>query len=183
MKKSNKTKGFTLLELLLVVGIAAILIVAGITTYNLVTRGNQVNEAVRLVNTLVDQTRRLYSSQNTYGAASNNIEVALYNAGSVPSRYLGGAGVITSPFSSAATAVAVTGHATAGQFTVSMAMPPNLVPEVVGAFNPAQSADIVSVAYCGATAVTGNIDPATVATACGSSTTIPTTANMTVVFR
>ncbi len=181
MIKNNK--GFTLLELLLVVGIAAILIVAGITTYNLVTRGNQVNEAVRLVNTLADQTRRLYSSQSTYGTSATNIEAALYNAGSVPSRYISAtAGVITSPFSSAATAVAVTGDATAGQFNVSMAMPPNLVPEVVSTFNPAQSSDIVSVTYCGST-TTANVDPATVATTCGSATTIPTSANFNVKFR
>lgn len=181
MKKTNN-KGFTLLELLLVVGIAAILIVAGITTYNLVTRGNQVNEAVRLVNTLADQTRRLYSSQNTYGTATTNIEAALYNAGAVPSRYISStAGVITSPFSSAATAVAVTGDATPGQFNIALAMPPNLVPEVISAFNPAQSSEIVSVTYCGTTGTT--IDPAAVATACGSSTTIPTAANFNVEFR
>lgn len=179
----QQSRGFTLLELLLVVGIAAILIVAGITTYNLVTRGNQVNEAVRLVNTLADQTRRLYSSQSSYGTASTNIEAALYNAGSVPSRYIGGAaGVITSPFSSTATAVAVTGDATAGQFNVSMAMPPNLVAEVVSTFNPAQSSEIVSVTYCG-TSTSANVDPAAVSTACGSSTTIPTTANFNVEFR
>lgn len=183
MKKS-KQKGFTLLELLLVVGIAAILIVAGITTYNLVNKSNQINETTRLVNTILDQTRRLFGSSNNYGTA--DIEAALYNSGSVPPRYKAGAGVITTPFDQNALAVAVTGATQ--NFTIALRVPPAYAPELAQNFNPGTSSDIISLAVCGATTITQAnaataMSAATLSTSCGSTTTLPAAANFTITAR
>ncbi len=45
----NRESGFTLLELLLVIGVAALLLIGGIATYRLVSEGNRATEAVRLM--------------------------------------------------------------------------------------------------------------------------------------
>ena len=188
MKTSKRQRGFTLLELLLVVGIAAILIIAGITTYSLVNKSNSVNEATRLVNILLDQTRRMYAGQSTYGASGADLEAALYNSGSVPAKFRSGtAGTITSPFSSAAEAVAVAAAATSGEFTVSLVIPPAYGPEMANNFDPRQSTEITQITVCGtnitdSSAATAGT-PAAFSTACGSSTTVPGTANFVVQSR
>ncbi len=174
MKKS-KQQGFTLLELLLVVGIAAILIVAGITTYNLVNKSNQINEATRLVNTLMDQTRRMSSGTGTYVGA---LEDALWNTGSVPARYRGATVAIgiTSPFDQTAAAVAVVPAGGGANFQLTMQIPPAYGAELAQNFNPAQSNDLVSVQVCGGAALTaatvnGNpalMSAATISTRCGN---------------
>lgn len=150
MKTSQR--GFTLLELLLVVGIAAILIIAGITTYSLVNKSNSINETTRLVNILMDQTRRMYAGQASYGVNGTDLEPALYNSGSVPAKFISQtANVIMSPFSSAAIAVAVASSETAeaGTFTVSLAVPPAYAPEMASNFDPRQSSEITSLTVCG----------------------------------
>lgn len=180
--------GFTLLELLLVVGIAAILIIAGITTYSLVNKSNSVNEATRLVNVLLDQTRRMYAGQSTYGASGASLEAALYNSGSVPAKFrTATAGEIGSPFSSAAVAVAVAAAATAGEFTVSLTIPPAYGPELANNFDPRQSTEITQITVCGVNVTDASAatvgTPATYSTACGSSTVVPGAANFIVQSR
>lgn len=181
ISKQAKKQGFSLLELLLVVGIAAILIVAGITTYNLVNKGNQINAATSLVNTIMDQTRRLYGGQNTYGAAS--IETALFNSGSVPARYKSAtAGQIATPFADSAIAIAITGATQ--NFVVALAVPPAYAPELAVNFNPAQSTDIIGLNVCGTAITPANaataLNAATLSGQCGASTTIPAAANLTI---
>ena len=172
--KQQQQKGFTLLELLLVVGIAAILIVAGITTYNLVNRGNQINDSVRLVNVLMDQVRRLYSSNGNYGTA--NLETALYNSGVVPGKYKSAtAGVINTPFDTTATAISITGSN--ASFIVTINVPASYVPEFLNNFNPANNTDIQSIDACsvtsgGTTTTIKTVDAAQLATACGSTNTL-----------
>ncbi len=75
--------GFTLLELLLVVGVGSILLLAGIGTYRLVTAGNNANEANRLVATVKQQVQNLYQGQTSYGNGTN-IESVLISAGAFP---------------------------------------------------------------------------------------------------
>lgn len=48
----KKEDGFTLLELLLVIGVAALLLIGGIATYRLVSEGNKATEATRLLLTI-----------------------------------------------------------------------------------------------------------------------------------
>lgn len=75
--------GFTLLELLLVVGVGSLLLLAGIGTYRLVTSGNNANEASRLVATIKQQVQNLYQGQTSYGNATD-IESVLISAGAFP---------------------------------------------------------------------------------------------------
>lgn len=65
--------GFSLLELLLVVGVGALLLLAGIATYRLVTQGNDVNDAVRVLTTIKSQTQKAYQGQNGYGGAGTDL--------------------------------------------------------------------------------------------------------------
>ena len=172
--KQQQQKGFTLLELLLVVGIAAILIVAGITTYNLVNRGNQINDSVRLTNILMDQVRRLYSSNGNYG--TSDLEAALYNSGVVPGKYKSAtAGVINTPFDTTASAIAITGSN--NSFIVSINVPASYIPEFLNNFNPANNTDIQGIDACNtSTTSTTNgvtsVNPATLASTCGSTNTL-----------
>ena len=61
--------GFSLLELLLVVAVGAILLLAGLSAYRLVTQNNNVNEALRLLNVLKQQTQKAYQGDGTYGSS------------------------------------------------------------------------------------------------------------------
>ncbi len=65
--------GFSLLELLLVVGVGALLLLAGIATYRLVTQGNNVNDAIRTLATVKQQTQRAFQGQRSYGAVGTDL--------------------------------------------------------------------------------------------------------------
>jgi prepilin-type N-terminal cleavage/methylation domain-containing protein len=100
MKKCINTKtnekGFSLLELLLVVAVGAVLILAGLAAYRLVTENNNVNEATRLVNILKQQTQRAFQNQATYGTA--DIVPILINLRAFPAGSLNAAGTPVHPF-------------------------------------------------------------------------------------
>lgn len=186
MKKSQR--GFTLLELLLVVGIAAILIIAGITTYSLVNKSNSVNEATRLVNVLMDQTRRMYAGQSSYTGTAAQMETALYNSGSVPGKFRSAtAGTITSPFDSTANAVVIAPATPTSEFTISLVIPPAYGPEMASNFDPRQSNEITQITVCGdnvtdsSAATVGT--PAALSATCGASTAVPGVANFVVQSR
>lgn len=55
--------GFTLLELLLVIGVAALLLIGGIATYRLVSDGNKATEASRLLLTLRQEAQTMAQQQ------------------------------------------------------------------------------------------------------------------------
>lgn len=66
MKQNRKESGFTLLELLLVVGVGALLIIGGIATYRVVVEGTRVNEATRLLSLIKSESIQLYQGQPNY---------------------------------------------------------------------------------------------------------------------
>ncbi len=67
--KNAAEKGFSLLELLLVIGVGALLLMAGIATYRLVMQGNNVNDAIRTLTTIKQQTQRAFQGQPSYGTS------------------------------------------------------------------------------------------------------------------
>ncbi len=71
--KNNRQAGFTLLELLLVVGVGSLLLIGGIATYRLVTEGNKVSEATRLLLQIKQEAQTLYSNQQDYNGLSNAV--------------------------------------------------------------------------------------------------------------
>jgi type II secretory pathway pseudopilin PulG len=62
----NREGGFTLLELLLVIGVAALLLIGGIATYRLVSEGNKATEATRLLLTLKQEANVLAQAQGGF---------------------------------------------------------------------------------------------------------------------
>jgi len=68
--RPRKEHGFSLLELLLVVAVGAVLILAGLGAYRLVTENNGTNQAARILSTLKQQTQQAYQGQATYGTTN-----------------------------------------------------------------------------------------------------------------
>lgn len=76
-------RGFSLLELLLVVGVGALLLLAGIATYRLVTQENAANEALEVIYTVTAGMHKLFAGQQGgYGNAS--LLPTLINANAFP---------------------------------------------------------------------------------------------------
>lgn len=59
----NRESGFTLLELLLVIGVAALLLIGGITTYRLVSDGNRTTETTRQLLTIRQEAQTMAQQQ------------------------------------------------------------------------------------------------------------------------
>ncbi len=93
-------KGFSLLELLLVVAVGAILILAGLAIYRNISQNTEVNEASRLINVLKQESQRIFQGEPAYTGLTNTV---LTNANVVPAKYTTGAGVITTPFNTVIT--------------------------------------------------------------------------------
>lgn len=66
----EKERGFSLLELLLVVGVGALLLLAGLSTYRMVTQDNAVNQTLSAVFATKSSVKKMFASQNGYGAGS-----------------------------------------------------------------------------------------------------------------
>lgn len=62
-KTTTRQSGFTLLELLLVIGVAALLLIGGIATYRLVSDGNKATESTRLLLTLRQEAQTMAQQQ------------------------------------------------------------------------------------------------------------------------
>jgi len=95
IKLNNLTnkRGFSLLELLLVVAVGAILLLSGLAVYRNVTSGAGVNDAVRLLNVLKQETQRLYQGEGTY-PNNQDLSETLIDAGVVPTTNIRGGDTI-----------------------------------------------------------------------------------------
>lgn len=109
MTKLNykSAKGFSLLELLLVVAVGAILILSGLAIYRNITNSTQTNDAVRLLNVIKQEVIRVYQGQPTYG--TDDFEAMLINMDAIPASSLEGSNIVT-PFVSGSDSVSVTGQ-------------------------------------------------------------------------
>lgn len=63
-------RGFSLLELLLVVGVGALLLLAGLSTYRMITQDNAVNQTLSAVFATKASVKKLFASQSGYGIGS-----------------------------------------------------------------------------------------------------------------
>jgi prepilin-type N-terminal cleavage/methylation domain-containing protein len=159
--KTKTQKGFSLLELLLVVAVGAILILAGLAIYRNITQNTDVNEASRLINVLKQESQRIFQGEPTYAGLTNTV---LTNANVVPAKYTTGAGVITTPFN---TTIDVTiNSANADEFDIDVVDVPQEACLKLGLEYTGNDADFVSVSIGATTIATPTV--ATVNTACGA---------------
>lgn len=71
--KNKKRKGFSLLEILLVLGIVAALIVTAFIVYKKVERSKRINNAINEILILKNATISAYASQGSYLGLSQNV--------------------------------------------------------------------------------------------------------------
>jgi prepilin-type N-terminal cleavage/methylation domain-containing protein len=72
LMKIKQSKGFSLLELLLVVAVGAILLLAGLAVYRNVTDNSKVNESLRILNVTKQETQKLFQGEGNYPAQALN---------------------------------------------------------------------------------------------------------------
>lgn len=99
--------GFTLLELLLVVGVGAILLIAGIGTFQLVTQNNKLNEGSQLLSTVKDRVQDIFKAQARYGGLNEDITSLVVNAGGFPPDALDGSGNPVTPWDTPVLVIAI----------------------------------------------------------------------------
>lgn len=146
MSKAVKTteKGFSLLELLLVIGVGALLLIAGLATYRIVTEGNNVNEAIRILNSAKIGIQTLYQNQANYGADGTDITDIVVDGGVFPARNIVG-GTPLDPWREA-TVVESVDDANGVGYTITFQNLPQAACGKLGtAFTPTTDSDFVSV--------------------------------------
>lgn len=167
--RADRSRGFTLLELLLVVGIAAVLIIAGIVTYNAVSNRMAINEVVKITNLILSQTRRHHPT-GQYGAPGTSLEALLVNSGSIPAKYISGDQLITKFENSAASILLTT--FSPETFELQMRVPSRDIVNIAPLFIPSESQEITYLGGC-AHFVTDDMpmyDIPAIAAQCGAST-------------
>lgn len=75
MLKNKKEKGFTLVEILLVVGFIALASIGIYAVYNKIATNHKANETVTQINTIVSGIRTLYASQQRFLSLSNDVVI------------------------------------------------------------------------------------------------------------
>lgn len=137
-------KGFSLLELLLVVAVGAILLLAGLAVYRNVTENSRVNESVRLLNVTKQETQRLLQGEGSYPAGSTgNLNSLLIDANAIPADRLVGT-TIRTPYNGD---VNVTGNSRT--FTISFAEVPEAACIKIGQVFSTNDSDFVQMTVGG----------------------------------
>ncbi len=158
-------KGFSLLELLLVIGVGAMLLLSGIAIYRMVTRDKTVNDITEVVLATKTAIHRLYRTESTYGVGNllpamvaakifpNNVHVD--PAG--PTAYHPSGGIIDV-------------NATGGNFSILISgLEPSACIKLGQALNPDTESDMVSLEVdSGAVTVFDLSNPATPAALTGA---------------
>ncbi|MGD1524395.1 type 4 pilus major pilin [Vibrio owensii] len=73
MRNFKKQAGATLMELTMVVGIIAIISIAGISYYNMVNNGNKIKDEVNNLNSLSAAVRNMFNTQGNYTGLTNQV--------------------------------------------------------------------------------------------------------------
>lgn len=172
-------QGFSLLELLLVVGVGALLLLAGIGTYQLVSSGNTTNEAVRLIATIKQQTQRAFQGQPNYGAGAgvgaNDLTPTLVAMQAFPSGVVT-AGVPRDPWGGAMDLSSDTSTNAGDSFSITFPAVPTASCTQVGTAFTESDTDFVALNAAGTVFNTANpVTTAALATACSSAATVAMT--------
>lgn len=184
-------KGFTLLEVLLVVGVASVLITSGIFLYSMIDRNQKINDTVDMINIIAAQVRKTYANSPGYGdwdwssGSGNDIELGLFNNDAIPAKYksdtassewASASNRLVSPFDKSDFAIAITGHAGTNwnkspTFRIRMRLPQNAIPQIAKHFDPGRDNSIARAWYCRAINYDNDtpIDMDALIAACGSS--------------
>jgi type II secretory pathway pseudopilin PulG len=80
IKSKHSEAGFTLLELLLVVGVGALLLIGGIATYRLVSEGNKVTDTTRMIMTIRNEAQNLSQGQEYTGVDTALVDAKVMTA-------------------------------------------------------------------------------------------------------
>jgi prepilin-type N-terminal cleavage/methylation domain-containing protein len=150
----SKAQGFSLLELLLVVAVGAVLILAGLGAYRLVSDNNNANAATRQVQSLKTAVQGMYQGQSSYGAAKAKLTDVLIDANAAPSDMITSS--TTTLRSAFGTDVTVAAIGTAPpSFGVTFAgVPKNACTKLGMLYSTVNSSDFVNVQINGKTAIT-----------------------------
>ncbi len=160
-------RGFTLVELLIVLGIAAIILMGAIGLYDANKQATDSQAEIRNMQTLVTKARQLYNGRSDYANISTKL---LVDAGGLPSSMSWDGTDLTNSWGGL---TSVAGSATAGLFDVSYTKVPvkNCIDMGMGAVSTAQyikigTADALQTVAGGAGAQPSAVE---VSAACGSS--------------
>jgi prepilin-type N-terminal cleavage/methylation domain-containing protein len=169
-------RGFSLLELLLVVAVGAVLILAGLGAYRLVSENNNTNQATRLITTLKQQVQQAYQGQASYGSGAGIVD-DLVSLRALPSDLATVGTGDTMTAKGMFGAITIIGNAT--NFSIAFAnVPKGACIRLAQQFTPQNANDFVSLSV-GSTALT-QASPATafsqvaMAAACSDQTSVNT---------
>ncbi|HRC26741.1 MAG TPA: type 4 pilus major pilin [Alphaproteobacteria bacterium] len=169
--------GFSLLELLLVVGVGALLLLAGIATYRLVTQGNDVNDAIRILTTIKAQTQKAFQGQNGYGASGTDLVPTLAAMQAFPAGVLDTANIPRHPWGDT---IAIASAADTRSFDLTFTNVPSDACINLGTTFDSRDTDFLGLAVGGTTFTsTDIIDPNALVGPC----TAAATTNMVWTFR
>jgi len=149
----SRSSGFSLLELLLVVAVGAVLILAGLSAYKLVSEGNAATQGIRQLQTLKQQTKQAFQAETGYGAAAaGDLTATLQNLRMLPPDMPLNGTNLRNGFGGNTTVVA---GATTATFVVTFAnVSRNACAKMGMTFSAANASDFVGLSVNGAAAIT-----------------------------
>ena len=177
IKKNKQSKGFTLVEILLVVGFIALAGVGIYATYNKVQVSNQANVESRNIDTLRAGIKGLYGSKSVYTGLTNLVvnQAKISPETMRDPTTIGGAAnaTITHQFGGnvtiGPTPIVTPGKPDGGFEIVYVAVPSDICVKLGS--SAAVQFDRVLVGTTVIKALGGELDPATIASSCNASTT------------
>ncbi|MCB1538709.1 MAG: prepilin-type N-terminal cleavage/methylation domain-containing protein [Rhodospirillales bacterium] len=169
-KQTRKSgmKGFSLLELLLVVAVGAVLILAGLGAYRLVSENNNTNQASRQLATLKQQVQQTFQGQTGYPATANLL-TTMNSLKAVPSD-MAIVGLAAGTLKGAlGTVTLASPAANSTTFTITMAgVPRSACVKLAQSFNQDNSSDTTGVSIGGTAIASGGFTQTALSASCAA---------------